>query len=314
MFGILREEKWISIFMFLLLGFSIFMRLLLGFLYSSMIKETDNMAVTENKLLRQCKLKFVNCYQLNGGVSNIPVFVDKFIQRLSLGPFSFEGIYHFSGQAVLLSVVSAGVGVCKSIASGKTLGDVLPFYIVSFIGLYLYFSVSGAMDIRSRKQILKVNLVDYLENHLSARLDVTAENMVMLYGEDALLYGEETASYAQGRSGRKNLHGKNSYDKNSQGKLSRGRGKRTVELMPIGGKLSITQTQERGARDGGMQDEAVQETGARDGGLQDGFAQETGAGDGSLQDGFGRGSMGISEDSKISKEELEALLEEFLAI
>lgn len=268
MFGVLKEEKWISIIMFLLLGFSIFTRLLLGFLYSSMIKEADNMAATENKLLRQCKLKFVNCYQLSGGVSNIPVFVDKFIQRLSLGPFSFEGIYHFSGQAVLLSVVSAGVGICKSIVSGKSLGDVLPFYIVSFIGLYLYFSVSSAVDIRSRKQVLKVNLVDYLENHLSARLDVTAENMVMLYGEDALLYGGETASYGQRKGSRKNSHGR----------MPAGRGKRTVELMPIGGKLSITQTQDRYAEEN---------TGSQE---------------------------SIPDDSKISKEELEALLEEFLAI
>lgn len=293
MFGILREEKWISIIMFLLLGFSIFMRLLLGFLYSSMIKEADNMAATENKLLRQCKLKFVNCYQLSGGVSNIPVFVDKFIQRLSLGPFSFEGIYHFSGQALLLSVVSAGVGICKSIASGKSLGDILPFYIVSFIGLYLYFSVSSAVDIRSRKQVLKVNLVDYLENHLSARLDVTAENMVMLYGEDALLYGEETGAYGQRRAGRKN----------SRKKTSQGRGKRTVELMPIGGKLSITQT-----RDRGMQEGFAQNRSAQDGLVQEGFAQ-----DGLIQNGAGP-QEGIPEDSKISKEELEALLEEFLAI
>ncbi|MCM1567834.1 MAG: hypothetical protein NC081_00120 [Roseburia sp.] len=290
MFGILQEEKWISLIMFVLLGFSVFMRLLLGFLYSSMIKESDNMAATENKLLRQCKLKFANCYQLSGGVSNIPIFVDKFIQRLSLGPFSFEGIYHFSGQAMLLSVVASGVGICKSIVQGKTLGDVLPFYIVSFIGLYLYFSVSSAVDIKSRKQILKVNLVDYLENHLSARMDITTENMVMLYGEDALLYGEEPISYAKRRRNRGN----------ARDKMVSGRGKRTVELMPIGGKLSITESRNKAA--------AAETTNDASGSilmeadkLPPLAAAET-----------ARGAN--PDDSKISKEELEALLEEFLAI
>ncbi len=39
-----------------------------------MIKETENMRATKNKRLKQCKLKFVNCYRLNDGVANVPVF------------------------------------------------------------------------------------------------------------------------------------------------------------------------------------------------------------------------------------------------
>ena len=207
MFQIFQEEMVVTVFMLCFMGVSIFLRTLLGFLYQNMIKETDNMAATENKLLKQCKLKFANCYQLNNGVSNIPVFVDKFINRLSLGPISFLTMYHLSGQAMLLSVVSAGVGICRSIMSGKMLGEILPFYIVSFIGLYLYFSVSTVVDIKGKRRVLRVNLVDYLENHLSARMDVTENDLDMLYGMDR--------SYRRERIG-----------------------KRTVELMPIGGRIT----------------------------------------------------------------------------
>jgi len=207
MFQIFREEMVVTVFMLSFLVVSIFLRTLLGFLYQNMIKETDNMASTENKLLKQCKLKFANCYQLNNGVSNIPVFVDKFINRLALGPISFLTMYHLSGQAMLLSVVSAGVGICRSILCGKMLGEILPFYIVSFIGLYLYFSVSTVVDIKGKRRVLKVNLVDYLENHLSARIEVTENDLDMLYGMDR--------SYRRERIG-----------------------KRTVELMPIGGRIT----------------------------------------------------------------------------
>ena len=184
MFRIFQEERLISALMGLFLVLGLLTKLGLGLIYTRMIKETDNMATTDNKKLKQCKAKFSNCFQLNNGVSNIPIFVDKFINRLSFGKLSLDGMYHLSGQLMLLSVVCAGIGVCKSIVSGRTLGEILPFYIVSFLGLYLYFSVSAIVDIKGKKRVLKVNLIDYLENHLSARMDVTQQDLKMLYGED----------------------------------------------------------------------------------------------------------------------------------
>lgn len=184
MFTIFQEEKIISAFMGLFLVLSILTRLGLGMVYQRLIKETDNMSTTENKMLKQCKLKFANCFQLNNGVANIPIFVDKFLNRLTIGHLSFDGIYHLSGQLMLLSVVCSGIGVCKSIMHGRMLGEILPFYIVSFLGLYVYFSVSTIVDVKGKRRVLKVNLVDYLENHLSARIDVTDQDIQMLYGED----------------------------------------------------------------------------------------------------------------------------------
>ena len=184
MFEVFLEEKLISAFMFAFLGLSLLLRIVLGMLYRGMIRETDNMATTENIFLRQCKTKFTHCFQLGNGVANIPVFVDKFLNRLSIGPISFETIYHLSGQTMLLSVVCSGVGVCRSIAVGRSVGELLPFYIVSFLGLYFYFSVSTFVDVKGLRRILKINLVDYLENHLSPRIDVTKRDIELLYGEN----------------------------------------------------------------------------------------------------------------------------------
>lgn len=181
MFEIFLREKWITMGMLLFFGFSVCVRILLGILYGRMIRETDNMAITQNRMLRQCKLKFINCFQMNNGMNNIPVFVDKFLSRMTLGPFSYDRLYHFSGQTMLLSVVVCGVGICKCIAEGRTIGQIIPFYIVCFGGLYLYFAISCAMDIKGKKHLLKVNLVDYLENHLSSRIGTTCEDLEMLH-------------------------------------------------------------------------------------------------------------------------------------
>lgn len=183
MFMILKEEKTITTGIVVFLFLSILVRLLLAGFYHTMIRETDNMATTGNRLLKQCKVKFANCYQLNGGVANIPVFVDKFLNRMAFGHLSFDAWYHLSGQCMLFSVVFAGIGICKGILDGRMLGEILPFYIISFLGLYFYFSLSAMVDIRGKRRVLKTNLIDYLENHLSGRISVTEQDYERLYGQ-----------------------------------------------------------------------------------------------------------------------------------
>ena len=200
MFTIFKEEKVITAGILVFLCLSVLVRLMLAWMYHTMIRETDNMATTGNRLLKQCKVTFANCYQLNGGVSNIPVFVDKFLNRLSFGHLSFDAWYHLSGQCMLFSVIFAGVGICKGILDGRMLGEILPFYIASFLGLYLYFSLSALVDIKGKRRVLKTNLIDYLENHLSGRIPVTEQDYERLYGASKLP------------------------------------GRRTVELMPIRGR------------------------------------------------------------------------------
>ena len=211
MFTIFKEEKVITAGILVFLCLSVLVRLMLAWMYHTMIRETDNMATTGNRLLKQCKVKFANCYQLNGGVSNIPVFVDKFLNRLSFGHLSFDAWYHLSGQCMLFSVIFAGVGICKGILDGRMLGEILPFYIASFLGLYLYFSLSALVDIKGKRRVLKTNLVDYLENHLSGRIPVTEQDYVRLYGAPKLP------------------------------------GRRTVELMPIRGRAAQPQEMVREA-------------------------------------------------------------------
>ena len=255
MFTIFKEEKVITAGILVFLCLSVLVRLMLAWMYHTMIRETDNMATTGNRLLKQCKVKFANCYQLNGGVSNIPVFVDKFLNRLSFGHLSFDAWYHLSGQCMLFSVVFAGVGICKGILDGRMLGEILPYYIASFLGLYLYFSLSAMIDIKGKRRVLKTNLIDYLENHLSGRIPVTEQDYERLYGASKLP------------------------------------GRRTVELMPIRGRTAQPQ-------------EMVRETG------REVFSTEHEM-PGKMED---RGMAQQDETSRVTEEELQALLQELLTV
>lgn len=163
----------------LLIVLSIIFQIMIGVLYQNMINETDNMTATDNQLLKQCKKKFANCYRMNGGVTNIPVFVDKFINHLRIGKISLISLQHWSGQLVLFSVFVSGMGIYTGITRGDRFITLMPYYIISMIGLYVYFGVSSAIDISGKKQVLKTNLVDYMENHMVKRLELLPESMRM---------------------------------------------------------------------------------------------------------------------------------------
>ena len=175
MFSAFLQHRIMICIVLLFLVLRILCQIMIGVLYQKMIRETDNMAVTENKLLKQCKLKFSNCYELNDGIVNIPVFVEKFMNRISLGGISLNSMTHMSGQCMLLSVFVAGIGACRGIIGGETIGDLLPFYIISFFGLYVYFSVASIVDVKGKRNIVKTNMVDYLENHMVKHLILVKE-------------------------------------------------------------------------------------------------------------------------------------------
>ena len=143
----------------------------IGVIYQRMIQQADTLSGMDNKLLNQCKERFINCYKLNGGVANISVFVDKYLNRIrSLGR-SITFMKQLSGQLMLAGVFVAGFGVFSGIVEGRRFVDLLPFYIISLFGIYLYLSALSIVDMPGRRQMLKTNLTDYLENTVAQRLE-----------------------------------------------------------------------------------------------------------------------------------------------
>lgn len=149
---------------------AILSQILIGILYQHMLEEAENMQTTDNRILKQFKQKFVNCYTVNNGVTNVPVFVEKFINRLQIGKFSLNMVRSMSGQFMFLSVLAAGIGICRALAGGTSFFALIPYYAVILVGLYFYFSVLSIVDIPGRRSMLKTNLIDFLENNLKLRM------------------------------------------------------------------------------------------------------------------------------------------------
>jgi len=181
---IILQYKIIMSVVFVLFLAGVIIQLLLSHFYTVLIDETENMATTEVPILYQCKRKFSNNFRLHNGVMNVSVFVEKYLSKIKMGKLTVSTWKHLSGQIVMFSVFVAGLGACKGIVDGKTLGEILPFYIISMFDLYLYFAISGFVDIEQKKRILKINLVDYLENRMGNKLEELEVSMKYLEDEE----------------------------------------------------------------------------------------------------------------------------------
>lgn len=176
MFTIFYEHRLLTGLISAFLLLSVICQIIAGLVYHKLISETDNISATENKQLKQCKQKYASYYKLNGKMVNTEVFVDRFIQKICFAKIQLNRFVHASGQLMMLSILLAGIAICLSLAAGNTLFQIMPYYLVSILGLYLYFSISGIVDIQERRKILKTNLTDYLENYFVPRLESERES------------------------------------------------------------------------------------------------------------------------------------------
>ncbi len=175
MFSMLFDFRILSICMFLFLSLSIICQLIVGVIAQKMLQESENMSYTKNNVLRQCRQKYINYYKLNGKMTNTAVFVDKFLKKITFLKIPLTKYIHFSAQLMFFFILSTGISIFMQLSLGKTLFDMMPYYLISILGLYLYFSVSGIINLEERKKAIKINLIDFLDNHLSPRLQVELE-------------------------------------------------------------------------------------------------------------------------------------------
>ena len=175
MFEIFVRHPYLSAAVITAIFISIILQMIIGNVLGRMVNEAENMASTENKQLKQCKLKFVNCYKMNEGMGNVTVFVERFLEKIAIGKVKVTTVHRISGQLMLFAVLLAGIGAARGIVSGETIGQILPFYVIAFLGLYLYYVSTSFAGIDEKKLSLKFSLVDYLENHMVGRLKQTEE-------------------------------------------------------------------------------------------------------------------------------------------
>ena len=122
---------------------SVLFQVVIAYAVIMLVKESQTLEEGNTKWLRKWKEDYLKNEK---EITNIQVFVERHIHEFRMGKFSIIQMKHISGQLLLFAIFLSGVGVCKEIINGKTLGEILPFYIICLLGLYIHFLMSGMID------------------------------------------------------------------------------------------------------------------------------------------------------------------------
>lgn len=160
--GYFGQQGWLSVGIVLCFLLGIGCQLSVGFFWKKLVNESKRLEQEKPRLLRSWLEEYI---KEEGQISNKEAFVDKGLQEFKVGRFTLIQLNHLSGQVLFLGIFLSGVGASRGIIMGATLGQLLPFYLIALLGMYLYFSFSEMVAAEEKKEIVKTNLLDFLENH-----------------------------------------------------------------------------------------------------------------------------------------------------
>lgn len=155
----------------LLLGMvSVFMQWIMTLSLKGYVKATANMKTTKKKSMINLQNQFETIYGMDYRVRNVAAYVDKYLLKLRFAGCSFsfwEKVPALTAGFATLLAGGLAFYTYSTKGSATVLMEILFAYGVVLACLFLFFHIFA---IKSKKQQMQIQLVDYLENYLVNRV------------------------------------------------------------------------------------------------------------------------------------------------
>ena len=139
------------------------------------VKASANMKTTRKKVMINLKNQFETIYGMDYQIRNIAAYVDKYMLKLRFMGFSYSAWEKVPFLTAGFATLLAGGGLFYGYMTGvkkQSQIEILFSYGVILVCLFVFFHIFG---IKSKKEQMQIQLVDYLENYLTNRLIRTKE-------------------------------------------------------------------------------------------------------------------------------------------
>jgi hypothetical protein len=167
----LYEENIIMYVFAGLCGLGILVRLIVNLVYGHLVKESENPAETKNKLLKLMKMRFEACYKAKIGVNNVDTFVDKSVLKYRFCGVLLSTWDNFSGQVLFLNLLIVPISTIFGVVYDCGQKLILFTGAVGILSSAILMLVDKSINLSAKKRILRLNLLDYLENFCKVRLE-----------------------------------------------------------------------------------------------------------------------------------------------
>jgi hypothetical protein len=167
----LYEENIIMYVFAGLCGLGLLVRLIVNLVYRNLVKASENPAETKNKLLKLMKMRFEACYKAKIGVNNVDTFVDKSVLKYRFCGVLLSTWDNFGGQVLFLNLLIVPISAVFGVAFDCGQKLVLLTGAVGILSSAILILVDKSINITAKKRIIRLNLLDYLENFCKVRLE-----------------------------------------------------------------------------------------------------------------------------------------------
>lgn len=154
--------------------------------YQSLMKASENMANSQNNLMKQVKMRFEACYKLQLGVHNVDIFVDKYIYKHKFCGILLYTWENISGQLFIMSLLVPTIAIGLAVFYECGQAAILSTFLVGLLISSLLIIVESFLNLPQKRMILRINMKDYLENMLRVKLE-----QVYFYPEHLERYQKE---------------------------------------------------------------------------------------------------------------------------
>lgn len=150
--------------------FGVLSRLILVAVYNGLKRSTYNMSSSNNKLLKQIKLKYESYDKLEIPVTNTEAFTKRALYEYRVCGMSLRFFEKLLGQAlfwcITIGTVAIGCGYFLKLPS-----DTIMLYAAStVIFSVLLYNIDKVSDVQYTRENIEVCIIDFLENHIRERL------------------------------------------------------------------------------------------------------------------------------------------------
>ena len=140
--------------------------------YKRLIKETNTMAMSKNKYLRNLKQKAEDAYRVNQGIVNTQVYLEKQLFDTKVGALTPQGWAGFSSQMTWMCLLAGGALAFLSYWYRCDSYYIVLYGTVGIMTAVLNVIVENGVGLDAKRQQLFVSLQDYLENVLWHRMEL----------------------------------------------------------------------------------------------------------------------------------------------
>ncbi len=159
-----------------LCGLGVLLRLIVNLIYKHLVKESDNLGETKNKMLKHIKMKFETCFKLKIGVNNVDTFVDKNVLRYRFCGVLLSTWDNICGQILFLNLLIVPIIAIFGQFYKCGQAKILFLGAVGISSSAVLILVDKSINLSGKKKLIRLNLLDYLENFCKVRLEQESDH------------------------------------------------------------------------------------------------------------------------------------------